>query len=61
MPAYEYDWNNPVDYPGPDYEDEEPDYKDPAHEDLDPICTDCDGTGLLHGHLCKTCQGTGQV
>lgn len=26
----------------------------------DDICTVCDGAGTLHGHLCKTCQGTGQ-
>jgi hypothetical protein len=57
----DYDWNAAGDYPGVDFEDEEADYVDSAHEDPDPICTDCDGIGLLHGHLCKTCQGTGQV
>lgn len=54
-----YDWNDPSDYPGADYENEEPDYVDPTHEDLDSTCTECDGTGLVNGHLCKPCQGSG--
>jgi hypothetical protein len=52
------DWRDP-NYCGPDYEDEEPDY---VREEInDDICTECDGEGTLHGHLCKPCQGTGRL
>lgn len=26
----------------------------------DDICTECDGEGTVHGHLCKSCQGSGR-
>lgn len=56
----EYDWNNPTNYPGPDYEDEEPDYV-PSPPTEDDICLECDGDGTVHGQLCKTCRGIGRV
>lgn len=56
-----YDWNDPYDYPGIDYEDEEPDYVPPPVE-VDLICNQCDGTGEFpDDHMCKICSGKGRV
>lgn len=60
MAEQKYDWNNPIDYPGADYEDEEPDYVPPPVE-VDNICAECDGTGDQNGHLCKDCGGKGYL
>lgn len=58
----DYDYGEPWEPTGPydDYEGDEG--VDLAHEDLDPICTECDGTGEYpEDHLCKACQGRGRL
>jgi DnaJ-class molecular chaperone len=38
-------------------------YSDPEDDFGDEVdtCEICDGVGILHDHLCKSCQGTGLV
>ncbi len=56
-----YNWNNPTDYPGVDYEDEYPEWDGTTRPPVEPdnICTECDGDGTVHGQLCKACNGKG--
>lgn len=52
-------WDEPT---GPYDEYDGTEGVDLAHEDLDPICTECDGTGEYpEGHLCKACNGKGRI
>jgi hypothetical protein len=49
-------------YPDDDDVDDYPDFEnEPASMlDIDDICPECDGEGMHNGHMCKSCQGTGE-